>query len=421
MTLTEDTSTNAFGSFTQRENPGLTRIGVVESSNPSLLPTNGITFLGGLSGVSGSFELIVNPVPNQNGVAVLTFLTTNNVGDRATNFLSVNVTPVLDPTSATWARTGFDFSTTTNVVTVTNTLRLSDPDTLLSGLTVRILCDNALLVPPGSISVLPGESNRTVLVSVNAALAGQASLFAEITDPADGTVARTSTFEIRVSAGNGGQPLRHVTTIPDTDFAVFGLGGLRGVGHGTMSVTGLVGAVQQATLYWHGPGQRDPGFFGILPTIPMFGISILDNTAVGVRASGANCWSQFAFSVTERGDVTHLVPGNTNLVLTSFLREACSDGFPQVSCAVQDINGASLLVFYDDGNPANNRDVMVFEGNDASESNPFDAPGWSNRLAGVRYTGGLVGLGLHVGDGQTTTDGTRETLNKAGVSNCSLY
>ena len=83
VTLVEDTTTNAFGSFTQRENAGTTRIRVVESSNPSLLPTNRITFFGGgsLSGVSGAFEFVISPQPNRDGLAVLTFLTTNNVGD----------------------------------------------------------------------------------------------------------------------------------------------------------------------------------------------------------------------------------------------------------------------------------------------------------------------------------------------------
>ena len=408
VTLTEDTTTNAFGSFTQRENAGTTRIRVVASSNPSLLPTNRITFFGGgsLSGVSGAFEFVINPLPNRDGLAVLTFLTTNNVGDRATNFVSVNVTPVNDPPSATWAQSSFNLTQGTVGLVITNTLRLFDTDTPVTNLAVRVLADNALLVAPGSIAIVPNGTNRSVQLTVNASLVGRANVFAELTDPVDGSVVQSASFEIRISAAAGTQPLRHFTTMPDTDFAVFGLGGMRGAGHGVMSVTGLVGTVKQATLYWHGPGKVDAGFSGTLPVIPMFGTSFFDNTAVSIRTSGSNCWSQFAYSITERSDVTRFIPGNTNFVLTNFLRQACSTFFGQVSCAVQDPNGASLLVFYDDGNPANNRDVMVFEGNDASEANPYDAPGWSNRLAGIRYNGGSAQLGLHVSDGQNTTDGT---------------
>ncbi len=408
VTLVEDTTTNAFGSFTQRENAGPTRIRVVASSNPSLLPTNGITFFGGgsLGGVSGAFEFVISPQPNRDGLAVLTFLTTNNVGDRATNLFSVNVTPVNDPPSGTWVQNSFNLTQGTAGLVLTNTLRLFDTDTPVTNLAVRVLADNALLVAPGSISILPNGTNRSVQIAVDLSLVGRASVYAELTDPVDGTVVQTGTFEIRVNPAAGTQPMRHFTTMPDTDFAAFGLGGLRGVGHGVMSVTGLVGTVKQATLYWHGPGKVDAGFFGTLPVIPMFGTSFFDNTAVSVRTSGSNCWSQFAYSLTERSDATRFISGNTNFVLTNFLRQACSTIFGQVSCAVQDLNGASLLVFYDDGNPANNRDVMVFEGNDANEANRFDAPGWSNRLAGIRSTGGAAQLGLHVSDGQGTTDGT---------------
>lgn len=394
VTLIEDTTTNAFGSFTQRENADTTEIRVVESSNPSLLPTNRITFFGGgsLSGVSGAFEFVVNPMPNRDGVATLTFLTTNNVGERATNFLTVNVTPVNDVPSASWSQSSFNLAPGAGLVLLTNTLRLLDSDTPATNLVVRILADNALLIAPGSSVLLPAGTNRTVVMTVNRSQVGRASIYAELTDPADGSVVLSSAFVIQVGAAPS---LQHATTMADTDFAVFGLGGMRGVGYGTMSVTGLVGTVKQATLYWHGPGKRDAGFSGALPENPLFGPS-----AVSVRTSGANCWP-FDSGLAERGDVTALITGNTNLVLTNFLRQAC--GFLS-RCVVQEINGASLLVFYDDGNPANNRDVMIYEGNDASEVNAYDASGWNDRLDNIRFTGGPVALGLHVSDGQTGTN-----------------
>jgi len=405
LTLLEDTTTKTLGSFSQRETVASARIAAVASSNPSLLPTNRVTFSGGgsLFGPSASFTLTVNPMPNQNGVAVLTLLTTNNIGERVTNTVTVNVTPVNDPPDGSWSQTSYQLAVGTNLVVLTNTLQLFDLDTPLADIGVRVMADNALLVAPGAISIVSNGTNRTVRVTVNPRLIGRTFVYAELTDPVDGSVVQMGFFQIQV--GSGSPPLRQLTTLTNTDFAVFGLGGMRGVGHGTLSVTGLVGTVKQATLYWHGPGKRDSGFVGTLPTIPMFGTNAQDNTAISVRTSGSNCWP-FAYGLTERGDVTHLVHGNTNLVLTNFLRQACISSLGQLRCHVQEVNGASLLVAYDDGNPANNRDVMIFEGNDASETNAYDPTGWNDRLDNIRYTGGEVQLGLHVSDGQSILDDT---------------
>src|SRR6266446_4575361 len=52
-----------------------------------------------------------------------------------------------------------------------------------------------------------------------------------------------------VSANN----LTNFTTVPNTDFAMFGAGGMRGQGTGSIVVTGLSGTVTAAYLFWHGP------------------------------------------------------------------------------------------------------------------------------------------------------------------------
>ena len=76
-------------------------------------------------------------------------------------------------------------------------------------------------------------------------------------------------------------------------------------------------------------------------------------------------------------------------------------------------NGASLIVFFDDGNPLNNRDVVVFEGNDSNiffggiSGNPMAPPdpqGWNVALSGINYTAGTAGFQLHVADGQPFGD-----------------
>ena len=67
-----------------------------------------------------------------------------------------------------------------------------------------------------------------------------------------------------------------------------------------------------------------------------------------------------------------------------------------------DINGASLIVFFDDGNPANNRDVYLRSTNDSTNVNAAntDPDDWTQTLTGVVYGIGASILELHVGDGQ---------------------
>jgi hypothetical protein len=69
-----------------------------------------------------------------------------------------------------------------------------------------------------------------------------------------------------------------------------------------------------------------------------------------------------------------------------------------------DINGASLLVAYDDGDTGNNRDVVLFNGNDSNIDNPYDAPGWNVSLANIDYQGGTASMELGVSDGQSYMD-----------------
>ncbi len=64
------------------------------------------------------------------------------------------------------------------------------------------------------------------------------------------------------------------------------------------------------------------------------------------------------------------------------------------------VNGASLVVLYDDGNGANDRDIVIFDGNDSTETSAFDGFGWAATLPGINYTAGTVSLDLHVSDGQ---------------------
>jgi hypothetical protein len=179
-------------------------------------------------------------------------------------------------------------------------------------------------------------------------------------------------------------------TIYDIDYIAAGVGNMRNVGTGTIALSGVSGTVIKAYLYWHGPtNSLDPNANA--------NVFVNGNAVSGTNIgfSNDNCWG-YANSQAYRADVTSLVAstGNGNYVLTGF-------GSGSVNT-----NGASLIVFFDDGVSSNNRDVVMFDGNDSNINNSYDAFGWNITLSGIDYTTGTAYMGLHVGDGQYYTDDT---------------
>jgi hypothetical protein len=172
----------------------------------------------------------------------------------------------------------------------------------------------------------------------------------------------------------------------NTDYASFGVGGMRGNGAGTIAVSGVSGKVTKALLYWAGPtNSTDPT---VNATVTFAGSSI---TGTNIGFSYDNSWG-FTNSQAYRADVTSLVSaGPTSYALSNFRK------------ANAEINGASLLVFFDDGDASNNRDIVVVDGNDSNGPNgpsTFDPAGWSASVSGVKYSAGAAKLEFHVSDGQ---------------------
>jgi hypothetical protein len=190
-------------------------------------------------------------------------------------------------------------------------------------------------------------------------------------------------------AGAQATPLTYFDTVFDTDFTAVGIGGMRdGTGSATLDLSGVSGTVTKAYLYWHGPSNITATPATANASVSFAGTDIT-GTFLGI--SSDNCWG-FANSVAYRADVTSLVTGNGNYALADFIK-------PNVQ-----INGVSLIVFFDDGNDANNRDVVLFNGNDSNIDNPFDTPGWDITLAGINYTSGTASAQFHVSDGQSFPD-----------------
>jgi hypothetical protein len=177
------------------------------------------------------------------------------------------------------------------------------------------------------------------------------------------------------------------TSVSNTDVGEFGFGGMRGNGTGTITVGGVSGTVTKALLYWNGPTNS---------TVPTANAAVtfagapITGTNIGFASS--NCWP-FDNSQSYRADVTSLVTGNGTYSLANFTK------------ADADINGVALIVFYNDGNTANDRNIVLFNGNDSNVASTFDPAGWDETIPNVPYPGsGSASLDFVVSDGQTFND-----------------
>jgi hypothetical protein len=179
-------------------------------------------------------------------------------------------------------------------------------------------------------------------------------------------------------------------TISGTDFVAAAVGGLRDTRLAAMEVRGIRGTVNKAYLYWHGPMNSTNRRANAV--IRLNGKPV---TGVHLGFSSDNHWG-FRNSQAYRADVTSLVRARRNgtYLLSHYVKHGTNIN----------ANGASLLVFFDDGNPANDRDIVVFDGNDSNADNPHDAPGWSAGLGDLHPAAGRGFLQLHVADGQFYQD-----------------
>ncbi|MEJ1931288.1 PEP-CTERM sorting domain-containing protein [Nostoc sp. NIES-2111] len=191
----------------------------------------------------------------------------------------------------------------------------------------------------------------------------------------------------------------------NTDWTFAGYGGMRGIGSGSIEINGISGSVNKAYLYWHGPtNSNDPN---VNANVIFNGNNILGNN---IGFSDDNFWG-FTNSQAYRADVTSFVSGNGFYSLSN-LRKPNAE-----------INGVSLLVFFDDGNSSNNRDVVLFDGNDANFANPFDPVGWNVSLSGIQYTSGSATLVTGVSDGQNfgTNDDGNLTVNGTIIASGGIF
>ena len=93
-------------------------------------------------------------------------------------------------------------------------------------------------------------------------------------------------------------------SVSNTDVGEFGVGGMRGTGTGSITVSGITSRVAHAFLYWHGPTNS---------TDPASNASVTFNgtpiTGTNIGTASDNNW-RFTNSQAYRADVTSLVTGN---------------------------------------------------------------------------------------------------------------
>jgi len=245
-------------------------------------------------------------------------------------------------------------------------------------------------------------------------------LVVQVAHPA--LVILTMLIGLSSSAGRSfAKPLTEAFVVPDIDWTSAAVGGI-GVGNRdggtvTIALSGVTGSVKQAILYWHGIDNFAPhpvggrpgasawtggrskvgaprpehaascnGLYDV-PTIFFNGSPV---TGVPLGDTETNCWGD-GTSGAFRADVTALVSGDGKYTLEGMVADECDD-----------VNGASLIVMFNDGNPANNRDLVFCEGNDANVAFGFpgETDGWHAILPAITYTSGTAFIQLHVADGQ---------------------
>jgi hypothetical protein len=176
-------------------------------------------------------------------------------------------------------------------------------------------------------------------------------------------------------------------SVANTDVAEFGDGGMRGSGTGSITVSGVSGLVFHAFLYWNGPtNSADPDVNADVT----FDGSPITGTNIGI--SGDNNWG-FQNSQSYRADVTSLVTGDGAYSLADFLKPDA------------DINGVALIVFYDNANSGDDRNVVLWNGNDSNCLAGGIPENWDETINDVPYNGGTASLDFIVGDGQSFSDG----------------
>jgi cysteine-rich repeat protein len=187
--------------------------------------------------------------------------------------------------------------------------------------------------------------------------------------------------------------IKRARTETGVDWTSAGIGGVP-AGSASITVSGVTGSVKAAYLYWDGMN------LGSTTSIYNNGIIQLNGHSIGgqkIGDSSSNCWGSGG-TRAYFADVTSYVTGNGTYSLTGL-----------ATSPTYQVNGASLIVVFDDGDPSNDKDLIIYEGNDSTDFDKYagvEDGGWHGLLDGVPYKGGTVRMQFHVADGQSVGGGS---------------
>ena len=233
-----------------------------------------------------------------------------------------------------------------------------------------------------------------------------------------GSVSTTSQKQLSLAEAGATGHMTYRNTFYNTDYLSVGTGGLRDIGYAQIRVIGTfpLSSVYKAFLYWHGNST----IVEEVGKTMKFNTNTITGTNIGITApnNGGDSGPEYEVNTQAyRADVTALVKAST------------SRYFKVSDFGKMNPDGASLVLFYQDGDNSNNRDIVLYDGNDyngefpgypGNPNAPFDPLGWDINLSGINYTSGKVIMTMHVADGQYYHDGTM-FLNGVEMNSRTLF
>lgn len=180
--------------------------------------------------------------------------------------------------------------------------------------------------------------------------------------------------------------------VSDVDWVSAGIGGVP-ADSADITLTGVTGTVKMAFLYWNGLNGTGQGAVYDNATVAIDGHAV-SGTSLGDTST--NCWGNGS-SRAYVAEVTPYVTGDGTYALSGLAAQP-----------TYLVNGASLVVLFDDGNRDNNRDLIFYEGNDSTSiefTSVTEDRGWHATLEDIVYQGGNVYGQFHVADGQSVNNG----------------
>lgn len=173
--IAEDGSTTATFSISDLE----TEAGVLSvsatSSNPQLLPANGIVF----GGTGGGRSLTATPLPNQNGSTTVVVTVTDANGGTSSDSFVLTVTPVNDGPRIDNVS---DVQLAQDTTSAPIAFSIGDIDTAPNNLSVTATSSNLTLLPQAGIRIEGTGTNRTLIVAPAPGRFGTATITLTVRD-----------------------------------------------------------------------------------------------------------------------------------------------------------------------------------------------------------------------------------------------